>query len=422
MRVKDKLRLLVLSHVFPFPLSAGQNQRVFYTLQTARDYFHVTFAAHGVWDEEDARRRLAAVCDDVIFIPSSYYTKGKALKAWHKAHGTINSLRTGLKTSNYLIGQVEFSPDRLAPLAQSNHFDCVLFEYWHAANSAAVFKERGIPCVLDMHNILWQSYIRQMNDKQNIPQWWKQWAVGRYRVSEEAAWEKFDGVVAINRGEFSYVRERIPETTKLFYAPMGTDLTLWPYSWAPVRPPRVGYYGALGGVENQQEAMRCYKQIMPHIWKQRPDAELWLVGSNPPEHIRELAEDARVKVTGFVEDVQQILKTMSAVLCPWSGTYGFRSRVVEVMALGVPVVASPDAVYGMEYEDGKGILLGKDNAELAKHTLRLIVEAEFASRQSRLARQQTERLFSLESTYGNLNRELNGWLNARIEQRNQEIV
>jgi glycosyltransferase involved in cell wall biosynthesis len=155
---------------------------------------------------------------------------------------------------------------------------------------------------------------------------------------------------------------------------------------------------------------------MPQIWKQFPDAELWLVGSNPSHHLRSLTADPRVKVTGFVEKVQEILCTMSLVLCPWSGTYGFRSRIVEVMALGVPVVATPDAVDGMELESGRGLMLVTSYEAMAAQALELVSAPERLAEQSRLARSEMERLYSLENTYGLLINDLRTWLHARTSK------
>jgi glycosyltransferase involved in cell wall biosynthesis len=83
------------------------------------------------------------------------------------------------------------------------------------------------------------------------------------------------------------------------------------------------------------------------------------------------------------------------------------------MAMGVPVVASPDAVFGMELEESKGLFLGADDNDLAAHVLRLLENPEFASRQSRLAREQVDRLFSYDNTYMALMDELSTWLRKR---------
>jgi glycosyltransferase involved in cell wall biosynthesis len=332
----------------------------------------------------------------------------------HKVKGSFYQLRTGLKFSNYVIGKVEFTRDRANSMLASAQFDCVLFEYWHAVDSVAVFQSRGIPCVLDMHNVLWQAYLQQLDGVRDRVQWLKRWTTDRYRVREERAWSRFDGVIAINQEELGYVRERIPQTTKLFYAPMGTDLSLWPYSWEPSEPPRVAYYGGLGTLHNQQAALQCAQEIMPEIWRSYPQAELWIVGSHPPEHVRALASsDPRIRVTGFVEDVQQVLRTMTLVLCPWYGTYGFRSRLIEVMALGVPVVATPDATYGMGLGHGSGILFGQESRGLSEQALDLLRNRDYAAQQSRLARQQMEQFFSLDVTYRKLMSDLASWLQPR---------
>ncbi|MCM3874274.1 MAG: glycosyltransferase family 4 protein [Pyrinomonadaceae bacterium] len=405
-------RLLVLSHVLPFPRNSGQQQRVFYTLQSARKAFHVTFATY-VTDgkHEETEAQLLALCDDAVLLPA-HCSRGAVSKVRHNITSRVYALGTGLRPSNYSIGEVEFSPPRIASTFSESSFDCVLYEYWHAVNSVEVFQTKKTPCVLDMHNILWHSYAEQLGTKWT-PSWWNRWATKRYAVREEQAWRQFDGVIAINREEQAYAQLNVPVMTKVFYAPMGTDLTLWPYSWDPTEPKRVGYYGALGSPYNQQAALKCYTEIMPKIWQEFPDAELWLVGSNPSKSLQDLAADSRVKLTGYVETVQPILRTMSAVVCPWSGTFGFRSRFVEVLALGVPLVTSPDAVSGMELKDGTGVLLRGDVEGLVAGILSLMKDAPFASQQSQLAREQAVRLYSIENTYDKLIADLGTWLDWR---------
>jgi glycosyltransferase involved in cell wall biosynthesis len=322
----------------------------------------------------------------------------------------LYSATKGLKYSNYVIGHLEFAPARVASILNSNAFDCALFEYWHAARSTYVFRERGIPCVLDMHNILWQAYERDLNNAQFLPGLWNRRTLRKYQEQEEQAWENFDGLITINSEEHKYVENSVATRPRLFYAPMGTDLCLWPYLWQPVSPLRIAYYGGLSSPHNQRDALRCYEKIMPKVWSHFPDAELWLIGSKPPEFLRALATNPRVRVTGFVEDAQSLLSTMTMVLCPWTGTYGFRSRLIEVMAIGVPLVASHDAVYGMELEHGKDLLLGTSDDELAGHSLRLLNDEPSARQQSQHARHTVERLYSIGNTYDRLMRELTAWM------------
>ena len=251
-----------------------------------------------------------------------------------------------------------------------------------------------------------------MNEKGAIPAAVRNFSVARYRKREERAWRAFDAIVAINEDEQAYVKEHVPSEVPVFHAPMGTDLSKWTYLWSPARPARVAYYGALGNSHNQRSAMQCYREIMPSVWEHHPDAELWLVGSKPSDELLNLTKDPRVVVTGFIEDVKETLSSMTVVLCPWKGTYGFRSRLVEVMATGVPVVASPDAVAGMGMEEEAGLFLATSSLEFAHFANALLSTSSFAQEQSLKAREQTERLFSLESTYHRMTRELLQWLST----------
>jgi glycosyltransferase involved in cell wall biosynthesis len=408
--------------VLPFPQSAGQQQRVFYTLKALRGTFHVTFATSVARSrQQKIREQLLEHCDDVILLPSLYF-RSPISRAWYQVKGNLSVLLSGLKFSNYLLGKVEFSPSRVSAELASKEFDCVLFEYWHAADSAEQFRKSGIPCVLDMHDILWQAYARQLNDGPGIPSWWKRRNVDRYKLREEAAWGKFDGLIAINQEELNYVKPRVRRASKLFFVPMGTDLNLWSYAWKPTaQPKRVAYYGGLGSRHNQEDALACYKQIMPSIWKEFPDTELWLIGSNPPDTLRALTADKRVKVTGFVEDVQSLLSTMSVVVCPWTGTYGFRSRLIEVLAVGVPLVASNDAVWGMGMKAGETALLGETLSELGDQALMLLRDQSYSAEQSRTGRAWVERALSFEGTYCEFARELRNWLESRELLERREI-
>lgn len=402
-------RMLVVSHVLPYPRTTGQQQRVYYTLRHAREHFHITFATIGGAVTKHAEAALADLCDDIVELPSRYQRSG-IYRLYHKAASGIYSLATGLKPSNYIIGQVEFGPDRIAELASSGGFVCVLLEYWHAWQSAVACRKLGLRCILDTHNVLWRGHESRLREFSRSPSWWQARSVARYRAAEERAWKAFDTVIAISRGEEETIRSCVGAETKVFYGPMGTNLEAWPYSWKPASPPRLAYYGGLGSAHNQCDARKCFELIMPHVWARHPEAEFWIVGSNPPPDLLALGADRRVHVTGFVPDVQRVLRSMTAVLCPWSGTYGFRSRVIEVMALGVPLVATPDTVWGMDLEEGKGFLPGVSMAELATWTNRLLDDPAFASEQSSLARRQVERSFSLDNTYGRLMGELHEWL------------
>jgi len=370
------------------------------------------------------KTQLSILCDEVICLESKFKKNGRT-KSMHTGIGALFSLYSSLRMSNYVIGEVEFTKQRIEQALAGRRYDAVLYEYWHAHKSASFFQEAGVPCVLDMHNVLWRSYETHQKRLNYLPSGWLTQRLQKYTAAEENAWRGFDGIIAINREEEKYVKARVGDDSTVFFAPMGIDLAKFPYLWRPNQVnPRIAYYGGLAGPHNRQGALDCYTDIMPVIWRKFPDAELWIIGSDPSKNLIDLSlEDRRVKVTGFVEDLGWVMSNITMVVCPWTGRYGFRSRLIEVMALGVPLVSTPDAVYGMEFEEGRDLLLGSTNGELAENALLLIENPQMAQEQSQTARQKVEALYSVIGTYDRLASELDFWLNAKqLSGINRAIV
>jgi glycosyltransferase involved in cell wall biosynthesis len=400
-----KPRLLVISGVLPYPKTAGQQVRVYNTLVALHPLFDITFLT--VCQPGEAariQREMELLVDRVIALPS-ITQRHIGARVWHKLAGKIYGLVTGLKPSNYVLGHVELSATRVAARC-GGPYDVILHEYWHTHESTKAFRRTGVPCVLDMHDVLWQAYDSELANL--VPAWaglLRKRRVRAYRRREEAAWAEFAALIAISPGEAAYVKTVVPGKP-VVVAPMGIDLSKWPYRWSPAAPGRVAFYGGLDGLLNRQSAFRCARQVMPLIWHHVPEAELWILGANPPPEITALQVDPRIHVTGFVHDVASALATMRLILCPWQGTYGFRSRLIEVMAVGVPVVATPDAVFGMGLHAGCGLLLAEDDRGLAEQCRILLLSRETAFEHSAGARRQVEERFGFDATYGHLAREL----------------
>jgi glycosyltransferase involved in cell wall biosynthesis len=395
----NRPRLLIISAVKPYPLNSGQQVRVYNKLLALRPHFHITFLTCApVQQIAQTQAKLSTLVDESIVL-HLISQKNLGIRLWHKLRSWLFAAQTGLKTSNYILGQVELSPERIAVHCPVDQFDLVLYEYWHTHHSTALFQAHDTPTVLDMHDVLWQSYDHQL---QRSPYPWlrslRPRLVEAYGRQEESAWAKYDALIAISVGEAAYAQQAVPDKT-IFIAPMGIDLDHWAYQWSPTIPPRFAFYGSMANKPNRDYVFWCYERILPHIWEQIPEAEFWVIGAKPPSDIQALAGDKRVQVTGYVPDVAEVLATITAVLCPWRGTYGFRSRLIEVMALGVPVVATPDAVYGMGLTAGEGLLLAEQDVALSNYAVSLAQDRAWAQTQSRLARQQMEAKFSFVATY-----------------------
>jgi glycosyltransferase involved in cell wall biosynthesis len=399
--VSERPLLFVVSGVLPFPPAAGQNQRVRLKLEALRAHFRLGFLTFAPADRiAEVERRLRDWVDVPVVLPSEVH-KSAGSRLWHHLRGLLWRLPRGLKLSNYIVGEVELSPRRVLDPLLAHKPDLVLFEYWHTWQVAAQLKKHGITTALDLHDLLWQGRSRDLAETRWLPRPLAQRVTSLYRKREEAAWGQYHILITISAGEDEYVRQRAAPTQSVFLAPMGVDTTYWSYQWQPVDPPRVMYYGGLASSHNQRDARICVDEIMPLIWQQRPEVELWIVGSNPPDSLlNATAGEPRITVTGFLEDPRSTLASASLVLCPWTGTYGFRSRIVEVLGLGIPVVCSQDAVAGMQLLPG-GFVPRETAEDMAEEAIRLLSPSGFVLEASIAARSAAEAL-SIGSTYEQL--------------------
>ena len=389
----------MISKVLPFPGNSGQQMRIKNMIESLKGDFHITFFTSAKLKElENIKDRLKNIVDDSIILETEY--TGLLKKINIRIFGWIWTFKTGLKLSNYIIGEYDFTRKKLESVIQERKFDAVIYEYWHAHKTIDYFRQKKVPTVLDMHNILWKSYQSQIYSKNWLPRICKKWFVKRYRQYEEKIWNKFDGIISINNKENEYVINKIKTDCAVDYIPMGIDFNKWSVQRELVSPQRIGYYGGLGSIHNQNSAILCYKKIMPLIWSKLNDIELWLIGSNPPKNIRDLEFiDDRIKVTGYIEDVQNILKTISIIICPWNGTYGFRSRIIEIMALGLPIITTNDAISGMELKDSKGVYLSDNPIDYSNFCLRLLQNNSQNISDGIINRQYSKKIYSYEKTY-----------------------
>jgi glycosyltransferase involved in cell wall biosynthesis len=103
--------------------------------------------------------------------------------------------------------------------------------------------------------------------------------------------------------------------------------------------------------------------VLPLVWAELPDARLALVGGGLD---RPASEDVRIETLGFVPDLaRDAYAQASCALAPLLQGGGTPLKLIEALAYGLPVIATPLAVAGLEVRDGEHCLVADDAAEFA---------------------------------------------------------
>lgn len=147
---------------------------------------------------------------------------------------------------------------------------------------------------------------------------------------------------------------------------------------------RMDYFPNIDGITNFAD------RVLPQIQQEVPGVELRVIGSNPSSAVRKLAQRPGIVVTGHVADVRPYLIDAGVAIAPLRIARGTQNKILEYMAMGLPVVSSPEAAGGIEAEPGTHLLVGTSAESFAREVVSLLEDPEKRARFARAGRQQVE--------------------------------
>jgi len=184
--------------------------------------------------------------------------------------------------------------------------------------------------------------------------------------------------------------------------PNGVDLDYFKPRDVPRDSATLVLTGKMSYHANVAAALYLVHKVMPLIWAQRPDAKLCIVGKDPPREIIELkAQSSKLQseirnpkseivVTGTVPDVRPYLAQATVAVCPVLYSAGIQNKVLEAMAMGLPVVATPQSCAALKVTNGENILIAEESEDFARQVLKLSDDEGLRERMGRNGRRYVE--------------------------------
>jgi polysaccharide biosynthesis protein PslH len=123
---------------------------------------------------------------------------------------------------------------------------------------------------------------------------------------------------------------------------------------------------------NVTMVLHLVNNIMPSVWKKRPDVKVCIVGKDPVRELLALTSNPAINVTGTVDDIRPFLKQGTVAVVPITYGAGIQNKVLEAMACGTPVVSTPMAVSAINVRAGKDLLVAQDPEDFARDVLCLL--------------------------------------------------
>ena len=135
------------------------------------------------------------------------------------------------------------------------------------------------------------------------------------------------------------------------------------------------FCGGLDWYPNGEAMAYFFDQIWPLLTRQRPDIRVVVVGRRPPKWLTQLGDsDRRIHVTGFVDDVRPYFKEATAYICPIRVGGGTRLKILDALAMGMPLVGTTFACSGISVQHEKHVLLADTSEAFAEQILRVLAD------------------------------------------------
>jgi sugar transferase (PEP-CTERM/EpsH1 system associated) len=207
----------------------------------------------------------------------------------------------------------------------------------------APYAPAGVPLLVDMVDVdseKWAEYAHRRS-----PRWFYGLEADRLRRHERAVSDQAESVILTTEQESARLRAIAPDC-RVRAIGNGVDFEYFDPEKCPRLPDLAGrryivMVGAMNYFPNSDAAVWFAQEVFPRLRAQLPDVEFLIVGHKPPRSVRRLAAIPGVSVTGRVLDIRPYVGQALAAVTPLRIARGVQNKVLEALAMGKTVLASP---------------------------------------------------------------------------------
>lgn len=362
----------MLFHRIPYPPNKGDKIRSWHLLRVLSDKYSI-FLGCFIDDLHDLRYQhvLEDICEECCFI---------------RVHSGITKVKSLTKLlSNKSLSEGFYASRKMQQWVQSvairNGVDkvvmycSVMAQYVFYEN--APFSVRLIDFV-DVDSDKWRQYAVNKSWPAN---WIYRRESERLLSFERKVASCADGNFFVSSTEAEFFKKLAPESEKkIHFYNNGVDLSYFDPSRKSENPYFEGekalvFTGAMDYWPNVDAVRWFATNIFPRIRQEFRELSFYIVGSNPGDAVHRLASIDGVTVTGRVEDIRPYIQHAVAAVAPLRIARGVQNKVLEAMALSVPVLVSRQGLEGIPAEHGTHILVS-ETLDDYRSNIRQILQAD----------------------------------------------
>lgn len=361
--------LLFLAHRIPYPPNKGDKIRSWNILKYLSQHFRVHLGCF-IDDPNDELHRptLEAICESCKFV---------RLNPPIARLRSLSALLYGSPLTLPYFWNADLARWAGRQMRQRDIKHIFVFSSSMAQYAAGREAEQACRVVdfVDIDSDKWRQYA-------GAKSWPASWIYGREGRTllefERKIAAETDASLFVSEAEAALFRDLAPEAAdKISALNNGVDYEYFDPA-VELESPFTGgqdalvFTGAMDYWANVDAVTWFAENVFPGIRAKRPAAEFWVVGARPTPQVTALDSLPGVYVTGSVPDVRPYIKYAKIVVAPLRLARGIQNKVLEAMSMARPVVASPEALEGINASIGDEIVQAEGAAEFVNKALNLL--------------------------------------------------
>jgi len=362
------MRILCVTPEWPYPPNQGGRIRMFNLIKqlAQRHQIHLVSVALSS-AEVTGEDILSQYCHSI-----------------HIVAQPVSALRTGLRILYSLVSRRPFvilkhTPSQLTDVvlsvARKTAPDLALAEFHYIYDSLEGLSGLATR-VVDMHNVDYLLYDRFAQS----PRWGLKkvhgWFQRRFMYEFERQLPRRADLCITVSEQDRHTLKMISGMDNIAVVPNGVDTEYFDPAFISPYHYDLIFVGSMDYYPNIDAVLFLCGEIMPRVWRHRPQTTLAIVGRDPAPAVVSCGRDPRITVTGTVADVRPYLAGSSVFVAPLRIGGGTRLKILEAMAMARPVVATTVGCEGIQISSGLNILVGDTPSELASAILSLLREPD----------------------------------------------
>lgn len=339
------MNILFVSAVLPYPLYSGGQIRIYNLLKVLAKKHDIKLCAFIRERSEENLVKELKFCKEVHVVLRGH--------AWQPRYVLRSIFGVyPLLYASYDNGQMR---QEIGQILKESNTDIVHLEPSYVWPS---MPKTHIPLVIAEHNIEYQVFEHFVSRVAFLPiKPFLALDILKHKYWEEKVWHAGNHIITVSDSDAAVVRKRGSSTVSV--VPNGVDLDFFQMGkrrdWS--NSPRCLFVGDFSWMQNRDAVRFLMEAVWKNIVVRFPNAKLRIVGRNIPRPLLTDLKKVHAEVNERVDDIRTEYETADVMLAPIRVGGGTKFKILEAMAVGLPVITTPLGALGLPVKDKENILI-----------------------------------------------------------------